>query len=136
MQRCIQIERAAESQSSQKSWVRLSWLPLCILLAACSSGPEHPANATVSAPDPSKITESLKKVAAEAKLEEPHVISAPIRAHSISSVPWIICLRSGATELSKRRTLAVFYEGDKHVTTRMSVIVDRCESQAFTALTK
>jgi hypothetical protein len=52
--------------------------------------------------------ESLKKVAAEARLEEPHEISAPIRAHPISSIPWIICLRSGATELSKRRPLAVF----------------------------
>jgi hypothetical protein len=116
--------------------MRLSWLSLCSLLAACSSDPVNLASTKISAPDPSKVTESLNKVAAEARLEEPHEISAPIRAHPISSVPWIICLRSGATELSRRRTLAVLYEGDKHVTTRMSVIVDRCESQAFTALKK
>jgi hypothetical protein len=111
-------------------------VPLCTLLAACSSDPVHLANATISAPDLSKVTESLKKVAAEAKLEAPHEISAPVRAHPISSVPWIICLRSGATELSRRRPLAIFYNGNEHVTTRMSVIVDRCESQAFSALTK
>jgi hypothetical protein len=116
--------------------MRPSWLPLGILLAACASDPQNLASAKVSAPDPSKVIESLRKVAAEAKLEEPLEISAPVRAHPISSIPWIICLRSGATELSRRRPLAVFYEGDRHVTTRMSVIVDRCENQAFTVLTK
>ncbi|ANW05305.1 hypothetical protein LMTR13_05035 [Bradyrhizobium icense] len=116
--------------------MRLSWVPLCILLAACSSDPARLPSATISAPDLSKVMESLKKAAAEAKLAEPHEISAPIRAHPISSVPWIICLRSGATELSRRRPLAVFYKGNEYVTTRMSVIVDRCESQVFTALTK
>lgn len=116
--------------------MRLSSLPLWSLLAACASDPQNLASTRISPPDPSKVIESLRKVAVEAKLEEPHEISAPIRAHPISSIPWIICLRSGATELSRRRTLAVFYEGDKHVTTRMSVIVDRCESQAFTALTR
>jgi len=136
LQRSTQIERAAKTRYRQKSWIRLSWLPLWILLAACSSDPQNLASTKIGAPDPSKVIESLKQVAAEAKLEEPHEISAPIRAHPVSSVPWIICLRSGATELSKRRPLAVFYEGDRHVTTRMSVIVDRCESQAFTALTK
>lgn len=111
-------------------------MPLCVLLVACSSNPEHLADARISAPDPSKVIESLKKVAAEAKLGEPREISAPIRAHPISSIPWIICLRSGASELSRRRTLAVFYKGNDYVMARMSVIVDRCEGQAFTALTK
>jgi hypothetical protein len=116
--------------------MRFSSVPLCVFLMACSTTPAHPPSTTTSAPNPSKVAESLKKVAAEAKLEEPHEISAPLRAHPISSIPWIICLRSGATELSKRRPLAVFYKGDEYVMARMSVIVDRCEGQAFTALKK
>jgi hypothetical protein len=116
--------------------MRFSSALLCILLMACSTNPAHLPSATISAPDPSKVTESLKEVAAEAKLEEPHEISAPIRAHPISSVPWIICLRSGATELSKRRPYAVFYKGDDYVSARMSVIVDRCEGQEFAPLRK
>jgi hypothetical protein len=116
--------------------MRFSSVSLCVLLAACSTNPAHPPSTTISAPDPSKAAESLRKVAAEAKLEEPLEISASIRAHAISSIPWIICLRSGATELSKRRPLAVFYKGDQYVTARMSVIVDGCEGQAFTALKK
>lgn len=116
--------------------MRFSAVPLCFLSMSCSTDPAHLASATISAPDPTKVTELLRKVAVEAKLDEPHEISAPIRAHPISSIPWIICLRSGATQLSKRRPLAVFYKGNEYVTARMSVIVDRCESQAFTALTK
>jgi hypothetical protein len=116
--------------------MRFSSALLCVFSMACSTNPAHLPSATISAPDPSKVTESLKKFAAEAKLEEPHEISAPIRAHPISSVPWIICLRSGATELSKRRPYAVFYKGDDYVSARMSVIVDRCEGQEFTPLTK
>jgi hypothetical protein len=108
-------------------------VPLCVLLTACSTSVAEPPSTTIGAPDPSKVTESLQKVAAEAKLQEPLEISAPIRAHPISSDPWIICLRSGATELSKRRPYAVFYKGNDYVAARMSVIVDRCEGQAFTA---
>jgi hypothetical protein len=114
--------------------MRFSPVLLCGLLVSCSTNPAPPPPTTANAPNPSKVAESLKKVAAEARLEEPHEISAPIRAHPISSIPWIICLRSGATELSKRRPLAVFYTGDEYVMARMSVIVDRCEAQTFTAL--
>jgi hypothetical protein len=116
--------------------MRFLLAPLCALLMACSTNPAHLPSDTIGAPDSSKVTESLKKVAAEAKLEEPHEISAPIRAHPISSVPWIICLRGGATELSKRRPYAVFYKGDDYVSARMSVIVDRCEGQEFAPSTK
>jgi hypothetical protein len=102
------LSRPRKSSHRQKAWIRFSWVPWCVLLMSCSTNPPHLPSDTIGAPAPSKVTESLKKVAAEAKLEEPHEISAPIRAHPISSVPWIICLRSGATELSKRRPYAVF----------------------------
>ena len=115
---------------------RISPVLLCVFLISCSTNPAQPPSTTANAPDLTKVAESLRKVAAEAQLEEPQEISAPIRAHPISSIPWIICLRSGATELSRRRPLAVFYTGDEYVMARMSVIVDRCESQAFTALKK
>lgn len=116
--------------------MRFLSVSLCILLMACSTRPESLPSATVGAPHPSKVVESLRKVAVEAKLGEPLEMSVPIRAHPISSIPWIVCLRSGATELSKRRPLAVFYRGNDYVEARLSVIVDRCESQAFTALPK
>lgn len=106
------------------------------MLTACSANPERLPGAAISAPDPSKIMESLRKVVAEAKLEKPHEISLPIKAHPISSAPWIICLRSGASELSKRRTYAVFYDASGYVSSRMSVIVDGCDGQVFTAFEK
>ena len=125
-----------DAKSASKIWMRFSPVLVCVLLMSCSTNLAQSPSATTNAPNPAKVAESLKKVAAEAKLEEPQEISAPIHAHPISSIPWIICLRSGATELSKRRPLAVFYKDDEYVMARMSVIVDRCEGQAFTALKK
>jgi hypothetical protein len=130
------LSRPTKGSHRKQVWVRFSSVPLFVCLTACSTNPAHLPSAAISAPDPSKVVESLRKVAADVKLEGPHEISAPIPAHPISSVPWIICLRSGATELSRRRPLAVFYNGNEYVTVRTSVIVDRCEGQTFTALTK
>jgi hypothetical protein len=91
---------------------------------------------TINPPDPSKVTAALRTVAAEAKLAEPLEISAPIEANQISSIPWIICLRSGATEESRRRTYSAFFKNNDFVSSRMSVVVDHCEAQTFSALGK
>ena len=116
--------------------MRLSVLPLCFLLAACSSLTEDVPAATINPPDPSKVTASLRAVAVQAKLAEPVEISGPVAANPISAVPWIICLRSGTTEESKRHTYSAFFKNDEYVSSRMSVVVDHCETQAFSALGK
>ena len=116
--------------------MRLSVLPLCFLLAACSSHMEDTPAATINPPDPSKVTATLRAVAAQAKLAEPVEISGPVAANPISAIPWIICLRSGATEESKRHTYSAFFKNDEYVSSRMSVVVDHCETQAFSALGK
>jgi hypothetical protein len=116
--------------------LRLSILPLCFLLVACSSHPEDLPTAVINPPDPSKVTASLRGVAAQAKLEEPLEVSAPIPANPGSSIPWIICLRSGATEESKRHTYAAFFKNNDYVSSRWSVIVEHCETQLFSPLGK
>jgi hypothetical protein len=75
---------------------------------ACSSHQEDLPTAAINPPDPSKVTAVLRTVAAAAKIEEPLEVSAPIR--TISSIPWMICLRSGATEESKRHTYSAFFK--------------------------
>jgi hypothetical protein len=57
-------------------------------------------------------------------------VSDPIRAHPISSSPWLICLRSGQSEESKRLTYSAFFT-DKYVSSRYSAIVDHCEEQVY-----
>jgi hypothetical protein len=72
----------------------------------------------------------LKNVAAEAHFAEPVEISDPIRAPPISLSPWLICLRSGKSEESKRLTYSAFFT-DKYVSSRYSAIVDDCGEQGY-----
>jgi hypothetical protein len=87
-----------------------------------------------NAPELLKVVESLKKIAVEAKLEEPLEISQPIEANPISLTPWIICLRSGASERAKKLVYSVFFKNNEYVSSRPTAIVDHCEAQVFAVL--
>lgn len=103
---------------------------LCFVLAGCSTVVADPAENLPAAPDLSAAAPDLKKAAAEAHLAEPVEVSEPIRANPISSLPWLICLRSGKSEESKRLTYSAFFK-EKYISSRYSVIVDHCEEQVF-----
>src|SRR5712672_3442730 len=107
---------------------------LCFLLASCSSVVAAPDENLPAAPYLSAVAVDLKKVAAEAHLAEPVEVSEPIRANPISSSPWLICLRSGKSEESKRLTYSAFFT-DKYVSSRYSAIIDHCEEQVYHPLT-
>jgi hypothetical protein len=102
---------------------------LCSLLAGCSSVESFPENLP-PAPYLSTSDLDLKKVAAEAHLAEPVEVSEPIRANPISLSPWLICLRSGNSEESKRLTYSAFFT-DKYVSSHWSSLVDNCGGQVF-----
>jgi hypothetical protein len=114
--------------------LRFPILCLCFVLAACSTDVENLAATNTAPPDPVKAAATLKSVAAQAKLQEPVEVSDPIKAPAISLMPWIICLRSGATEASRRITYSVFYRNDDMQSFRLSAIVERCETQPFSPL--
>jgi len=101
------------------------------VLAACSTGTENFVPDNQNPPDLAKVTPSLKAVAVATKLQEPVEVSAPIRAPAISTIPWIICLRSGATEASKRLTYSVFYKNDEQKSYRLSAIIEGCDGQSY-----
>jgi hypothetical protein len=105
---------------------------MCFLLAACS--PSRFMAQSDPGPDLSQIATSLKAAAASEKLQEPLEISSPIEANPISSIPWIVCIRSGATEESEKQIYSVFYKANLYVAIRASAIVDDCEEQRFTAI--
>jgi hypothetical protein len=102
---------------------------LCFLLAGCSSAESFPEDLP-AAPSLSAVAATLKTVAAQAHLAEPVEVSDPIRANPISSSPWLICLRSGQSEESKRLTYSAFFT-DKLVSSRYSAIVDNCGELAY-----
>ncbi len=102
---------------------------LGVLLAGCSSVKSFPENLP-PAPNLSAIASELKKVAAEAHLAEPVEVSDPIRAPAISLSPWLICLRSGKSDETKRLTYSAFFT-DKYVSSHYSAIVDHCSEQVY-----
>jgi hypothetical protein len=105
-------------------------LLLCLGLAACSSVSESVPEDVVPFPDAATALKGLKTAASDAKLEAPVEVSDPIRASPNSSSPWLICLRSGKSEDSKRVTYSAFFKKD-YVSWRWSVFVDHCGEQAY-----
>src|SRR5437667_6322174 len=103
-------------------------LLLCLVLTACSSVSESIPADVVLPPDPSIALKGVKTAASEARFAEPVEVSDPIRANPISSSPWLICLRTGKSEESKRLTYSAFFT-DKYVSSRYSAIVDHCVEQ-------
>src|SRR6185312_6252532 len=106
----------------------------CSHLAACSPSLFMARSDPGPAPDLSQIAISLKAAAASEKIQTPLEISAPIEANPISATPWIVCIRSGSTDESKKRTYSALYRANVYVSIRLSAIVDHCEEQTFTAL--
>jgi len=122
----------AASEGTERN-VRVLASLLFMGLAGCSSvldalpdGGEPPVILAVAT--------SIREAAKEAKLLNPLEVAGPIRAHPISSVPWIVCLRSQAPDSSSNRTYALFFKDSKLVSFRMTAIVDQCASQNFVAL--
>jgi hypothetical protein len=112
--------------------VRFLALSLCLLLGACSTGGME--NLDASDPDPpdhAKALIFLRNVVIWAKLQEPVEMSAPIRAPVNSSVRWIICVRSAATEASKRLTYSVFFKNSEFKDYRLSAIMEGCDGQSY-----
>jgi hypothetical protein len=84
----------------------------------------------VPPPDPSTTLKGLKTAASDAHFAEPLEVSDPIRAHPVSSSPWLICLRSGKSDETKRQTYTAFFKNG-YVSSRWSAIVDHCAEQVY-----
>ena len=85
-------------------------------------------------PTLSAVAADIRKTADDAKLIPPLQVAGPIPANAVSSVPWIICLRSGATEASQRLTYSVFYNNNEFKSFRLSVIIEGCDGQSYSPL--
>jgi hypothetical protein len=111
----------------------LKLLP-CLALGACSSFLDDLPQTPDPAPFISTSAVDLRKAADQEKLAKPLEVAGPIAANSISVAPWIICLRSAATEQAQKRVYSVFFKDGKFSSVRESVIVDHCEAQNFSPL--
>jgi hypothetical protein len=112
--------------------VRLLAVFVSLVLTACSTIPAYVPPATY-APKFSKAREGAKFAANQEKLVGLVEISAVRKAHPLGDGPYILCVR-GDNSRNGVRTYAVFFKNNDYVSTRMSVMLDNCETQAFTSL--
>jgi hypothetical protein len=114
--------------------MRLLKLLPCLILGGCSSFLDDIPQKPDPAPFIATSADDLRKAADQEKLAKPLEVAGPIAANSISVAPWIICLRSAATEQARKRVYSVFFRDGKLSSIRESVFVDHCEAQNFTPL--
>jgi hypothetical protein len=116
--------------------MRRAAILLSLMLAACSSDPSIPASTYVlpSPPTQNAIVPIATAAAAEAKLAAPLQISA-VRQTDHGPGQYFICLREANPPPDKRqRYYSVFFDNDTYKGSRLSVIMDECETQAFSPL--
>jgi hypothetical protein len=110
---------------------------LSLMLAACSSDPGLPASIYAPYVPPSPPTQKAivaVATAAAAKLAAPLQISA-VRQTDHGPGQYFICLREANPPPDKhQRYYSVFFDNDTSEGSRLSVIMDECETQAFSPL--
>jgi hypothetical protein len=105
-------------------------LAFCLASAACSGMHDMPEEPN-PAPDVKKAIPSVKAVATQYHLTGQLEIAGPIEAPIMSSIPWVICLRAAS---APHQTYALFFKADTYVSSRMSTIGARCDTQSYQPL--
>jgi hypothetical protein len=110
--------------------MQLLALLLCFGLAACSTS-ENVLAQDVGPPSDQQLLAGERQAAAESHFAPPIEATDVIRANPNSTPRWMVCLRSAKSEESKRVTYSVFFNDKAYVSSRYSVIMDPCVSQAY-----
>lgn len=108
---------------------------LNLLLCACAETNPIYAPPSVyvppSPPSEAAIGSGVKKIATDAKLSGPLEISS-VRQSAHGPGSYFFCLREVAAPAGQpRRYRSVFFDNDKYEGSRLSVILDGCEEQAY-----
>jgi hypothetical protein len=112
--------------------MRLLAIVTCIFLGGCSS--EVFELPVAYPPEASKVMEGAKKAANEEKIVGPVEVSALREAHALGPGPYVLCIRGNSSATPGTRTYAVFFKDRAYFTTRISVMLDSCETAAFAPL--
>jgi hypothetical protein len=105
---------------------------LNLLLSACSGTHEIEAiYVKPSAPSEAAVGSGVKKIAADAKLLDSLEISA-VRPADHGPGSYFFCVReAGIPPNQPRKYYSVFFDSDKYMGSRLSVILDKCEVQTY-----
>jgi hypothetical protein len=118
------------ARSSPFKCVTMRWsiVLLCLAQAGCSLSdaiPETPP----SAPDAAAFGRMVEQAAREGKLPPPIEVSPLRAADPISPAPWMACVKSSAPD--QLRQYAVFMRNNDVIAIRLSVLIDRCDSENY-----
>jgi hypothetical protein len=116
--------------------------PLLLVLCAASLAgcgffePDLPPlpDIPVAAPSLEKALAGARTAASAERLIEPIEVSEVRQADSLAMGEYELCIRGARTPTDSRRTYAVFFHNDDYRDTRPSVILDKCETQAYSPL--
>jgi hypothetical protein len=86
------------------------------------------------APAPEKALAGARTAANIERLIAPIEVSEVRQADSLGPGEYMLCIRGSRTPTEPRRTYAVFFHNDDYKDTRPSVIMDECETQAYSPL--
>jgi hypothetical protein len=108
-------------------------IPLLLLLSGCASTPGAPelAYAPPSPPTEKAIASAVATIAAEAKLVTPVEVSA-VRKNDHGPGTYFVCVREVNPPPEKaRRYYSTFLDNDAYKGSRLAIIMDQCELQAY-----
>ena len=87
----------------------------------------------IAAPSQPRVTIGAQKAANEAKLVGPVDFSAVRKAYPLGPGPYFLCIR-GTNAQAGTRHYAAFFKNNEYIALRSPVMIDECETQAYTPL--
>jgi hypothetical protein len=113
-------------------------LLLCLLVGACSSIADVAPLDARPQPDEVQLKAGIAVGMADSHFSKPIEITDLFRAPPNSIDPWMVCIRSSASDEAKRQTYSVFYgvyagngKDGQYVRSRLSSITDNCAAQEY-----
>jgi hypothetical protein len=105
-------------------------LLLCLGLGGCSSISESAAPEIPSPPDQANLLIGTRTAVTDSHFAPPIEVSDLLKAPPISSIPWMVCIRSAQSDETRRIMYSAFFK-DKYVQSRYTVSNDGCSEQRF-----
>jgi hypothetical protein len=116
----------------------VSILFLCLLAGACSSISDVPSPEARPQPNEVQLKAGIVVGITDSHFSKPIEVTNLFRAPPNSIDPWMVCIRSSASDEAKRQTYSVFYgvyvgngKDGQYTRSRFSSITDNCSAQEY-----
>src|SRR5579864_4448885 len=90
----------------------LTTLVLCLVAGGCSIVSELQPIEVGFPPNEAQLRIGINTVVMETHFKAPIEASDVFRAPSLSTEPWLVCIRNGASEETRRLTYSLFFAKD------------------------